>query len=96
MLIQIAGLFLGVFLRTFLPYIRKLKQGHIEKFEKKFLYQAIGAIILSFISVILIIPQFEFKTEGINFIEGLKNFSIAFSFGFAWNSLINEGRKWKK
>jgi len=96
MIIQILGLLVGVFLRTFLPYIRKLKEGKIERFDKKFLYQAIGAVILSFISVILIIPQYEFKLEEGNFIAGIKNFSIAFSFGFAWNSLINEGRKWKQ
>lgn len=97
MAIQFIGLFLGVFARTWLPYIRKLRQGKIEGFNKKFLKFALGSLILSVITVLLVIPQYEIKdTEIIDFWTGLKVFATAFAFGFGWNTLINESAKWNK
>jgi len=97
MLIQLLGLFAGVFARTWLPYIRKLKQGKIERFDKKFLKFALGSIILSGISVLLIIPQYkDTETEVIDFWTGVKVFATAFAFGFGWNALVNEGMKWNE
>ncbi|MFW6129680.1 MAG: hypothetical protein ACOC56_00760 [Atribacterota bacterium] len=97
MAIQFIGLFVGVFARTWLPYIRKLKQGKIEGFDKKFLKFAIGSVILSGISVLLIIPQYKDSgTEIIDFWTGLKVFATAFAFGFGWNTLVNESAKWNE
>ena len=94
-LIQISGLFSGVFARTLVPYFRKLKQGKILKFDRKYLYTAMGSVVLSAISVLLIIPQFKMEEIPVlSFAEGLKIFCTAFAFGFGWNSLINEGPKW--
>lgn len=97
MAIQFIGLFVGVFARTWIPYIRKLKQGKIEGFNKKFLKFAVGSVILSGISVLLIIPQYkDSQTEVIDFWTGLKVFATAFAFGFGWNTLVNEGMKWNE
>lgn len=95
-ILQLLGLFVGVFCRTYLPYIRKLKDGSVKKFDKKYLYSAFYALIIAFVSVILIIPKFPIKEVfNITLVEGIKLFSTSFAFGFAWNSLINEGNKWK-
>lgn len=93
--LELTGLFWGVFVRTRIPYIRKLQQGKITKFDKKYLKFAIGSAILSAISVLLILPQFqESSIKVINFYTGLKVFATAFAFGFGWNSIINEASKW--
>ena len=97
MIIQLIGLFLGVFTRTWIPYIRKLKQGKIKGFDKKFIKFALGSIVLSGISVLLIIPQYkESEMEVIDFWTGLKVFATAFAFGFGWNTLVNESVKWNE
>ncbi len=96
-ILQITGLFLGIFFRTYLPYIRKLKDGSIKKFHKKYLYQAAYSFILALISILLILPRYPLKViNNIDLINGIKIFSTSFAFGFAWNSLINEGGKWRK
>ncbi|OPX30000.1 MAG: hypothetical protein B1H08_02655 [Candidatus Omnitrophica bacterium 4484_171] len=92
---QIAGLFLGVLSRTFLPFLRKLYKGKIKSFRKKYIYQSIGALFLSFIIFFIIFPQYpysaETKTGGLIL---FKLFCIAFAFGFGFHSLINETAKW--
>jgi len=89
--VQFSGLFLGVLSRTLLPYFRKLKQGKIRKFNKKYLYTAIGSVIISVISVILLLPEYEIESGGLhNSYEGIKLFCSSFAFGFAWNSILNE------
>ena len=95
-ILQVIGLFLGVFTRTYLPYLRKLKDGSIKKFDKKYFYRAIYSAILAFVSVILIIPDYSVKEPvNLSLIEGIKLFCTSFAFGFAWNSLVNEGGKWR-
>ncbi len=95
-ILQIIGLFLGVFTRTYLPYIRKLKrEKSIAQFKRKYFVQAVYAVIFAFISVMLIIPEnLKYISGGVDWVKGIKIFTTAFSFGFAWNSLINEGHKW--
>jgi len=95
LILQILGLFSGVLARTLIPYIRKLKQGKIQKFNKRYFRTAVGSVILSVIFVLLIIPQFKLKEISVlSFCEGLKLFCTSFAFGFGWNSLVNEGSKW--
>ncbi len=95
-ILQIVGLFSGVFVRTYLPYLRKLKDGSIKKFDKKYFYRAIYSAILAFVSVILIIPKYPLKElVNISLVDGIKLFCTSFAFGFVWNSLINEGGKWR-
>ncbi len=93
--LELSGLFFGVFTRTWIPYIRKLKQNKIDKFDKKYLKFALGSMILSGISVLLILPQFqESPIKVINFYTGLKVFATAFAFGFSFNTIVNEASKW--
>ena len=90
-LLQLSGLFVGVFIRTWLPYTRKLKQGKVKFFDKKYLKTALSSIFLSVISVLIILPQYkEVEIEVIDFWTGLKVFATAFAFGFSCNTLINE------
>ncbi len=93
MAIQFSGLFARVFARTWFPYIRKLKEGKIGGFDKKFLRFAISSVILSVVSVLLIIPGYRNSEAAvIDFWTGVKAFATAFAFGLGWNSLINNRR----
>ena len=95
--LKLIGLFFGVMARTWIPYFRKIKKGTITKFEIKYLYQALGAVILALVSVLLIIPEYSIATGLlVDTATGIKLFATAFAFGFGWNSLVNEGTKWKK
>ena len=93
--VQIIGLFFGVLSRTFLPFLRKPYKGRIKSFNKKYIYQSIGALFLSFIIFFIVFPQYpyyaEAKTGGLIL---FKLFCIAFTFGFGFHSLINETAKW--
>ncbi len=51
--IKLIGLFLGIFIRTWVPFIRKVKQGKIEKFEKKYLSQAVSSALFAVVAVLL-------------------------------------------
>lgn len=94
--IKLIGLFLGVFIRTWLPFIRKMKQGKIKEFEKKYLGQALSSAVLSIIAVLLILPQYNQEFEPVfDFASGIKVFATAFAFGFGSNTLVNELMKWR-
>jgi len=95
-LLKLIGVFLGVFSRMILPYIRKLKQKKIEKFDSYYLRVAICSFILSLIVTLLIFPQFSSSEKIMNFESGFKLFCIAFGFGFGFNSLISELSEWGK
>ncbi|MFW6129683.1 MAG: hypothetical protein ACOC56_00775 [Atribacterota bacterium] len=95
--LKLIGLFLGVFSRTWVPFIRKIKQGKIERFEKKYLNQAVGSAVLAIIAVVLILPQYnQDPGPAIDFASGLKVFATAFAFGFGSNTLVNELMKWRE
>jgi len=92
--LQVVGVFLGVLSRSSLPFLRKLYQGKIKTFKKKYLYQGIGAFFISLIISFLIFPQYSFKKEAFSALEVFKLFCISFTFGFGFNSLINEAGEW--
>lgn len=93
--LQISGLFLGVFTRTYLPYIRKLKRGVVKKFDSKYIFTALYSFVIAFLSVILIIPEYNLiNIKDVSLNEGLKIFCTSFTFGFTWNSILNEGSAW--
>jgi hypothetical protein len=95
--IQLFGIFSGVLCRTILPFLRKLYQGKIKSFNKKYLYQGIGAFFLSLIFSFLILPQYSLETKGeVDLVNSLKLFCVAFAFGFGFNALINETGEWFK
>lgn len=94
--IKLIGLFLGVFIRTWMPYIRKRNQGKILKFEKKYLSQAASSAVLAIVAVLLILPRYNQEFEPVfDFASGVKVFATAFAFGFGSNSIVNELMKWK-
>lgn len=91
------GLFLGVFMRTVLPFIRKMKQGKIKSFEYKYLIQGGGAFLFSFLAMVLLYPYFIYETpEVLNMLSRIDIFVSAFVFGFASNSLLNELLEWNE
>jgi len=76
-----------------MPYIRKLKKGEISGFEKKYKQLANTSKektwqlqLLKFGSLFMAV---------IDIFSGIQFFASAFAFGFARNSVINEGTKWK-
>jgi hypothetical protein len=94
--LKLIGLFLGIFIRTWLPYVRKRSQGKILKFEKKYLSQALSSAVLAIVAVLLILPTYRLSPGPvIDLATGLKVFATAFTFGFGSNSIVNELLKWK-
>lgn len=95
--LKLGGLFLGVLARTWLPYIRKMKQGKIEKFEMKFLRQAIGSVVVAAIATLLLLPQYQGDPgPAIDCVSQIKVFAAAFAYGFGANTLLNELLKWQE
>ena len=95
--IKLGGLFIGVLLRTCLPFKRKMKQGKINGFDKKYLRQALSAFGISVIATLLLIPQYTFDSRPVlDLKSGIMVFATAFSFGFGANTLINELLKWQE
>jgi cytochrome c biogenesis factor len=96
-IVQLCGIFFGVLCRTIFPFLRKLYQGKIKSFNKKYLYQGIGAFFLSLIFSFLILPQYSLEAkEAVDLVNSLKLFCMAFAFGFGFNALINETGEWFK
>jgi len=96
-IVQLIGIFLGILVRTLLPFFRKLYQGKITSFRKKYLFQALGAFLISIVFSLLIFPQYHLKIEeSIDWLATFKLFCISFSFGFGFNSLVNEVGAWKR
>jgi len=92
--LKLSGILLGVLARTLIPYLRKMMTGKIKKFDKEYWLTALASFILSLITTILIFPKFEFVQTGVGIESFIRLFCTAFGFGFAWNSLVNEGVKW--
>lgn len=92
--IKLSGILFGVLARTITPYLRKLKQGKIKEFKNGYLVSALASFILSLITTLLIFPKFEVAQVGPGVEGAVKLFCVAFGFGFAWNSLVNEAAKW--
>ncbi len=93
-LIKLSGVFFGVLSRMLVPYIRKLKQKKIAKFNNHYLRIAFCSFTLSIIVTLLIFPQFSSHGSIIDLESGFKLFCIAFGFGFGFNSLISELSEW--
>ena len=96
LIIKVSGIFLGVFSRMIVPYIRKLRQNKVKSFDKKYLRIGLASFLLSIIVTLLVFPQFSANQELLNFESGFKLFCIAFGFGFGFNSLVSEFSKWGK
>ncbi len=92
--IKLAGILFGVLARTIVPYLRKLKQGKVGKFDNKYWVSAAASFVLCVITTLLIFPDFNVAKAGDGLEASVKLFCLAFGFGYAWNSAVAEGAKW--
>jgi len=92
--LRISGIFLGVLARTLFPWLRKLRQGKLEHFDRRYLYTAIGSVILGVIVTLLVFPKFDVATSGQGAEAAVKLFATAFGFGFGWHAIVDEVAKW--
>jgi len=93
-LVTFFGLLLGILARTVLPWLRKVREGQIRRFDRRYLYSALASLAIGLILTLVLFPKFESVPEGGTFEAFFKLFCLAFGFGFGWNALINEGGAW--
>jgi hypothetical protein len=93
-LITFFGLLLGILARTILPWLRKVKEGKIRGFSRRYVYSALASAAIGLILTLTIFPRFEAGAAGGTFEDSFKLFCLAFGFGFGWNALVNEGGAW--
>jgi len=92
--LELFGIFLGVLARAFFPWVRKLRSGKAAHFSKRYLYSAIGSIIVGMIVTVLIFPKFNFLSMGQGAEAAVRLFAMAFGFGFGWHAIVDEVGKW--
>lgn len=87
------AIFLGVFVRTIAPYIRKRKKAERERtvfeWNSEYVITAAITIVIAFIVTAMAYPTFT-----LDYIDPYDAFLKAFVFGFALNSLVNEVSDW--
>jgi len=93
-LVKFFGLLLGILARTLLPWLRKVKEGKIRGFGRRYVWSALASAAIGLILTLTIFPRFEAGAVGRTFEELFKLFTLAFGFGFGWNALVNEGGAW--
>ena len=93
-LVKFFGLLLGILARTILPWLRKVKEGKVRGFNRRYLYSALASAAIGLILTLTIFHRFEAGVEGQTFEAFFKLFCLAFGFGFGWNALVNEGGAW--
>lgn len=93
-LVKFFGLLLGILARTLLPWLRKVKEGKVQGFDRRYVYSALASAAIGLILTLTIFPRFEAGAAGQGFEELFKLFCLAFGFGFGWNALVNEGGAW--
>jgi hypothetical protein len=93
-LIRLFGIFAGVLARTLLPWLRKLREGRVRGFGRRYLVSALASLVIGFILTMVVFPRFEADLQGSTFEALFKLFCLAFGFGFGWNALVLEGEAW--
>ncbi|HDT13626.1 MAG TPA: hypothetical protein ENO03_04640 [Candidatus Aminicenantes bacterium] len=93
-LVKFLGLFAGVVARTILPWLRKVKEGKVRGFSRRYVYSALASLALGLILALTIFPEFEAGMVGEGLEAYARLFCLAFGFGFGWNALVNEGGAW--
>jgi len=93
-LVTFFGLLAGILARTILPWLRKVKDGEIRGFSRRYLYSALASLAIGLILALTIFPKFEAGAAAATFEAFFKLFCLAFGFGFGWNALVNEGGAW--
>jgi hypothetical protein len=92
--VQLIGIFAGVMARTLLPWLRKLREGRVRAFGRRYVLSALASLALGVILTLVVFPRFEEAAAGASFEALFKLFCLAFGFGFGWNALILEGQAW--
>lgn len=93
-LVKFLGLLLGILARTILPWLRKVREGKVRGFSRRYVYSALASLAIGLILTLTVFPKFEAGVDGETFEALFKLFCLAFGFGFGWNALINEGGAW--
>ena len=78
-----AGILLGVIVRTFVPYLVKLKKKPSIKWENRYLISAFAGLALALLAAVIIIVQFNTPMD----------FWTAFCSAFTLQSLSRETQK---
>lgn len=94
LIIKFLGILLGVLARTLLPWLRKLREGRVQRFNKRYIYSAVASFILGLLVTLVVFPQFDAAKGAGDFDAYFKLFCLAFGFGFGWNALLLEGGQW--
>ena len=92
--IKLIGIFLGVLARSLAPYLRKLREGKIDSFQRRHLASTIGSLILGIVITLLIFPQFQAPAPNGGLEVYVKLFCTAFGFGFGWHAIVSEAASW--
>jgi len=93
-LVKFLGLFAGILARTILPWLRKVKDGQVRGFSRRYVYSALASLAIGLMLALTIFPKFDAGAAGTTFEAFFKLFCLAFGFGFGWNALVNEGGAW--
>lgn len=99
-IIKIAGLFLGIVARSLIPWLRKLRQGQVRGFDRRYFYSALATFILGIILTLVLFPQLKEESVGLTASDSpgfeiyFRLFCLAFGFGFGWNAMVFEAGKW--
>ena len=93
-LVQLIGIFAGVMARTLLPWLRKLREGRVRGFGRRYILSALASLVLGVILTLVVFPRFDQTVAGASFEAMFKLFCLAFGFGFGWNALVLEGQAW--
>jgi len=91
-LIRLFGIFAGVLARTLLPWLRKLREGRVRGFRRRYLVSALASLVIGFVLTLVVFPRFEAGPQGSSFEALFKLFCLVF--GFGWNALVLEGEAW--
>ncbi len=93
-LVQLIGIFAGVMARTLLPWLRKLREGRVRGFGRRYVLSAAASLVLGVILTLVVFPRFDQAVAGASSEALFKLFCLAFGIGFGWNALVLEGQAW--
>ena len=83
------GVFLGVFLRTWLPARRKAlklrKQGREFRWKKVYLKTAAASLVVGFVTSLFVFPSFSYGAVDLFMV-----FGAAMNYGFGASAVANE------
>jgi hypothetical protein len=88
-LVKFFGVFLGVFLRTWLPARRKAlklkKQGKMFHWKRVYFKTAAAALVVGFVTSLFVFPSFSYSAVDLFMV-----FGAALNYGFGATAVANE------